>query len=1088
MGLPKRLSWLPVAILGIGIAFHALYVFSVITIYFQSPLVFGLSPYRGMPLDAPAHRLVLFVGMSISSFLVQLETRNGCNSASSVAVVAHSLNRLSHAPHQLLSPSQCALMLSDDLFSCPLADGLRADKFFERNMETKFLRTQIETKGSWGVSHTRVPTESRPGHVAMIAGFYEDVSAVTKGWKDNPVEFDSLFNRSRETWAWGSPDILPMFSTRTDHMTSHCYPPEFEDFGQGSALHLDTWVFDRVEEFFKVSVPSDPDLQARLRQKQIVFFLHLLGIDTIGHAKRPTSKEYVENILAIDKGIEQVVRLIEDFYKDDKTAYVFTSDHGMADRGVHGDGDPQNTETPLLVWGAGVSSPRFSQHHVSSLIENSRAAPANWHLDHLTRVDVTQADIAPLMSTLIGVPIPVNSVGVLPTEYLASSTEFKACALLDNAKEILLQYEQKEKDRRDSSVFFQPFAPLENFQTQLQMIQYLVDEHKFEEARAKSEAIIALALQGLRYYQVYDKWFLLTIVISGYLGFMAFTTTLIIRHFTEIGQAYASSSRASSRVASSPSSSSHASFFSLTVTIFGIASFSAMFAYLTIESAPLMYYLYSIFPFAFWIFVLNHYGLWMYFVRSVVAGKSPLSSSDQHPDQHHPSVIANIVTVIGSLLVVQVVVYGFHHREIFAVCFWALAAWGLFLEKRLPAPLKLAWSAICIVCSIFPLVPVDRGDMTSLLLTSGVGVGIACVYLSLRLHVDFNYGLSKFAKDEFRQDKLPSVYKKQLNDELASATVSGNRGRRLTVRTLFQIILVFASTVNVGITEASLKASNGLPFVNQVASWTILIVSFAMLVAFPGDSYVQVLLNTFLSLISPLILLSINFEVLFAATFFLFCLVWIILERYLHLAGQDQHGSSHTKLASTTSSTFSNVSNIGTTGTTTATTTTSTATTVITDSGSHVSLQHVRVAAIYILCCFFAFFGTGNLAGFSGFELSSAFRFQTLFDPFLMGAIVVFKILIPFILLCAVFGVLNRQMNMTHQIVSFLVVSILSDSMTLTFLLQVKDSGSWRDIGLSISNFAMLNFFLIFQMILAGLTSILLRNVEKPGTYNNKED
>lgn len=182
--------------LAIAIVFHLVYIYSIFDIYFVSPIVHGMSSYgvrRNNGVEAPAKRLVLFVGDGL---------------------------RADKAFQSFPDPSP----------SSPDAPGA-----LEPRPLAPFIRSRVLEAGTFGVSHTRVPTESRPGHVALIAGMYEDVAAVTTGWKLNPVNFDSVFNRSRHTWSWGSPDILPMFEQGavSGRVDADCYGAELEDFTQG---------------------------------------------------------------------------------------------------------------------------------------------------------------------------------------------------------------------------------------------------------------------------------------------------------------------------------------------------------------------------------------------------------------------------------------------------------------------------------------------------------------------------------------------------------------------------------------------------------------------------------------------------------------------------------------------------------------------------------------------------------------------------------------------------------------------------------------------------------------------------------------
>jgi Uncharacterized proteins of the AP superfamily len=98
------------------------------------------------------------------------------------------------------------------------------------------------------------------------------------------------------------------------------------------ATLLDRWVFDRVEEAFREAGKNNT-LNQQFRSNKVILFLHLLGIDTIGHAQRPSSLAYREVTRYVDEGIKRMTALIDEFYNDNATTYIFTSDHGMSNKG-----------------------------------------------------------------------------------------------------------------------------------------------------------------------------------------------------------------------------------------------------------------------------------------------------------------------------------------------------------------------------------------------------------------------------------------------------------------------------------------------------------------------------------------------------------------------------------------------------------------------------------------------------------------------------------------------------------------------------------------------------------------------------------
>ncbi|KAH9887008.1 PigN-domain-containing protein [Cubamyces lactineus] len=920
----------------VGLVFHLVYIGTVFDCYFTSPVVHGMKQHSLH--RAEAKRLVLIVGDGLRADL--LLAKNGFRMIPGAPEIV--------APH---------------------------------------LRSIIETRGAFGISHTRVPTESRPGHVALIGGMYEDVSAVTKGWKTNPVDFDSVFNQSSATYSFGSPDILPMFArgATPGKVEMWCYDEHEEDFTK-DATALDVWVLDHLRTLFH-NATSDPTLDARLRGDRTVFFLHLLGLDTTGHSYRPHSKEYMANIQVVDEIVKQTEELFREFYADEETAFVFTADHGMSKIGNHGDGDPDNTRTPLIAWGKGVRGP-LPDTTPSSHDEYSEP----WGLSHLARRDVEQADVPVLMSSLIGVNWPVNSVGVLPDVdptkpgYLlpADGEKTQAEAALVNAKVILEHYHIKHEDKRTHSLFYRQypyFAAHEDVEdvpgkTALRDIGHLIEQGHFTQARLQAKELIEHALGGLRYLQTYDRLMIRGIVIAAYLGWIAFGAVSILLPAT---------------------SNSLTSAFPIHVA--ATAVLGAFYALFAKQRSPWSFYLYILFPCYFWdqVFARASTPLLSYLKQGGVG-----------------SIVGYIVR--GALVVaaLQSMVAGYTHRPIWSAWFVVLGVlWPLFLwPKELLVRhwrLLAAWTTSCLATAVFPMLSVHQQE--SLIAISVGGVVMYVIGMT---------GLLKIQHPDPKEHNRHKVVIFWLLFELGWSI-------------LFTNFIVW-----------DLRDKKPVPRSWRVVAWGTFLSSITTPFILPAPRSIPYgrLLSFFLGFGVCFVWLAISVEGLFYIAYSLTLCLWIEVETALraHKRAKEEPSTSKTHDVART---------------------------------YRPHADDLRIAVFFLFFVQVAFFGTGNVASISSFYLEPVYRLVPIFSPFLMAALLILKIVSPYTILAMAFSMLNARLDLPPFSL-VLVALTLTDVMTITFFLNVTDTGSWLEIGQTISFFCISSLLLVWSAGICAVGELLM--------------
>ena len=680
------------------------------------------------------------------------------------------------------------------------------------------------------------------------------------------------------------------------------------------------------------------------------------------------------------------MKRVESYWKNDRrTAFIFTSDHGMTDWGSHGSGSDHETQTPIIAWGAGVGLPEIQRQNKENTYYDQNSL---WNLNNAPlRKDINQTDVAPLMSALIGVNMPQNNVGKLPRNYLRMHPSMALQAATANMLQIWEQFTSHAKKFEDSALFSQPFPELDKskFDDKMDRIKSLEEKANYDSALKEVDALFDLLSRGVVYYQRYHRTKLYVIISLSYVGFILYLSVKLLKSFTAL------------TVQVTPGSTSERIIYGGTAILLCVSALAVL-----LQNLPGHYFVYFASSILVWHFLVLEIN------STNVMG---IQAND---------VVNGAATILITISVIETLNASFFDRRFLSLAILIMMVWQLWNTQTINSwKLKSIWVIMCLVLLSFSFQP-SVGKEKNYRLSIVAGLSSTLLFLG------------SMASSEYNAKNKTAPKNSQMAVGAGYLIASGLCG--------------YASTVE------SLQSFYINPC--HLVAWLILITALPCAMCTEAVLLPR-LASLSVALQSIYLLLSITYEGLFLLSLIGTMIVWLLLE---HKSTRQHYDLAQFRLQKGSE-------------------------VIEQERGRNViNLKDITRALMFLFFSVVSFFGTGNIASLNSFDPKSIQTLVSVFNPFLMGSLLLMKVLIPFFVVACFVCVVQKISRMPPSAMFFLVL-LFSDIMGLHFFFLVTDQGSWQQIGTSLSHFVITEGIVVFLQVFWIISKFLL---ETPSYFSKQ--